>query len=169
MFFWRWLRIVLDKFLNVWELSLDILEVALYILKVAVDILGIAVDIFEVALDILEIALDILEIALALWQTKRPTPLLNYTILNHTLLHYDMFLLVFSIGSIQSNHQSKAGDLTVPLFFLLRGPREFIVVIPRHPTQAAVRDKECHEGTCWCPNSMPGRWWDICWIMMNHV
>ena len=86
MFFWRWLRIVLDKFLNVWELSLDILEVALYILKVAVDILGMAVDILEVALDILEIALDILEmaldileIALALWQTKRPTPLLIST------------------------------------------------------------------------------------------
>ena len=38
MFFWRWLRIVLDKFLNVWELSLDILEVALDILQVAVDI-----------------------------------------------------------------------------------------------------------------------------------
>ena len=81
MFFWRCLRIVLDKFLNVWELSLDILEVALYILKVAVDILGIAVDILEVALDILEIALDILEIALALWQTKRPAPLLRNTVI----------------------------------------------------------------------------------------
>ena len=51
MFSWRWLRIVLDKFLTVWELSLDILEVALDILRVAVDILGIAVDILEVAVN----------------------------------------------------------------------------------------------------------------------
>ena len=98
MCFWRWLRIVLDKFWNVWELGLDILEVALYILKVAVDILGIAVDILEVALDILEIALDILEIALdileialALWQTKRPTPLLKYIYITNIYIYYDMY------------------------------------------------------------------------------